>query len=343
MMLTCPRSSIHKSDSRLVASSGEVEIGLIRFEPLLKRARWGGTRLRTVLDKNSGPENDYAESWEIADHGVDLSVVATGPLAGLTLQDLLLDHNHAILGRHAGLSQFPLLIKLLDARDRLSVQVHPDDATAKTFDPVENGKTEAWVIIDARPGSRIYAGLKNHVTADLMRSAIETGSLEDCLHSFPVSIGDCVFIPAGTVHAIADGIVLAEVQTSSDMTFRLYDWGRVGTDGRPRELHIEQAIMCTDFEVGPLACQTHQPIDGGQQLVNCNFFTIHKYSGPDEVQLPDDDRFHILMSIAGEASLIAGSNVECLKLGQTVLLPAQRKTTSINLSTNNTVLDVFLP
>ncbi|NQV29179.1 MAG: class I mannose-6-phosphate isomerase [Rhodopirellula sp.] len=315
----------------------------IRFEPLLKRIRWGGTRLGTALGKPLGPETDYAESWEVSDHGIDQSVVSAGPLAGLTLQQLLRDHNNEILGRHSGRHQFPLLIKFLDANDRLSVQVHPDDTKARTFDPTENGKTEAWVIIDTMPESRLFAGLKQGVTANTMRAAIEAGTLEDCLHSFEVSAGDCVFIPAGTVHAIAEGILLAEVQQSSDMTFRLYDWGRVGADGQPRELHIEQAINCSDFELGPVDCQEPRPVDGGQELVTCEYFTIRRYSGPGQVPIPDDHRFHILMGLAGEATVIAGSEVEYLKLGQTLLLPAGRDASTINLSTDNTVLDVFLP
>ena len=315
----------------------------IRFEPLLKRIRWGGTRLGTTLGKQLGPNADYAESWEIADHRTDQSIISSGPLAGVTLQELLRDHNAAILGMHSGRTQFPLLIKFLDANDRLSVQVHPDDAKAKSFDQTENGKTEAWVIIDAQPGSRLFAGLKRNVTAESMRSAIRNGTLEDCLHSFEVSTGDCVFIPAGTVHAIAEGILLAEAQQSSDMTFRLYDWGRVGADGQPRELHIDQAIACTDFVTGPVNCLTPTPIDGGQELVTCDYFTIRRYSGPGLVPILDDNRFHILMGLAGEASVVAGSKVECLPLGQTLLLPADREPSTINLSTGNTVLDIFLP
>ncbi|MDA1165144.1 MAG: class I mannose-6-phosphate isomerase [Planctomycetota bacterium] len=315
----------------------------IRFEPLLKRIRWGGTRLGTVLGKQLGSETDYAESWEISDHGADQSIVVASPLAGSTLQELLQQHNEAVFGRHSGRDQFPLLIKFLDANDRLSVQVHPDDATARTFDPTENGKTEAWVIIDAEPGSRLYAGLKTGVTPDDLQSAIAAGTLEQCLHSFEVSAGDCVFIPAGTVHAIAEGILLAEVQQSSDLTFRLYDWGRTGADGKPRELHIEQALKCIDFELGPVNCVIPQMIEHGQELVSCEYFTICRYSEPGQVQLPDDNRFHILMGLSGEASLMAGSRVEYLKLGQTLLLPATRESSTINLSVGNIVLDVFLP
>jgi mannose-6-phosphate isomerase len=315
----------------------------LRFEPLLKQIRWGGTRLGTVLGKQLGSETDYAESWEIVDHGADQSIVVAGPLAGLTLLELLRQHNEAVLGRHSGREQFPLLIKFLDANDRLSVQVHPDDSQAIRFDPAENGKTEAWIIIDAEPGSRLYAGLKSGVAVDDLQSAIADGTVEHCLHSFEVSAGDCVFIPAGTVHAIAEGILLAEVQQSSDLTFRLYDWGRAGADGKPRELHIEQALMCTGFEVGPVHCQHPQTIEHGQELVSCEYFTIRRYSGPGEVLLPDDNRFHILMGLSGAASLVAGSQVECLNFGQTLLLPAARESSTINLSAGNTVLDVFLP
>lgn len=316
---------------------------LIRFEPLLKRIRWGGTRLGTRLGKQLGCESDYAESWEVVDHGEDQSIVSFGSLAGLTLREMLSLYNEGILGRHSGRTQFPLLIKFLDAHDRLSVQVHPDDVTARKFDSTENGKAEAWVIIDAEPGSRVYVGLKPDVTADSLQTALVESRLEDCLHSFEVSAGDCVYIPAGTVHAISEGILLAEIQQSSDMTFRLYDWGRVGTDGLPRQLHIEQAIACADFERGPVDCQTPLSIDGGQELVSCEYFTVRRYTGPGQVPLPDDDRFHILMGLAGEASVIAGPEVECLKLGQTILLPAHREVSTINQSMDNIVLDIFLP
>lgn len=315
----------------------------IRFEPLLKRIRWGGTRLGSTLGKELGPETDYAESWEVVDHGDDQSVISSGRLRGLTLRELLEVYNEDVLGRDSGRTQFPLLVKFLDANDRLSVQVHPDDTKARKFVPTENGKSEAWVIIDAKPGSRLYAGLKNNVTAEIMRSAISNGTVEDCLHSLEVSPGDCVFIPAGTVHAISEGILLAEIQQSSDMTFRLYDWDRVDVDGRPRQLHIEQAIQCIDFELGPVDCQLPLSTEGGQELVSCEYFKIHRYTGPGQLTLPKDNRFHILMGLAGAASITAGSEIERLKLGQTILLPAHREISTIELQENNTVLDVFLP
>lgn len=315
----------------------------IRFKPLLKRIRWGGTRLGSALGKELGSEADYAESWEVVDHGDDQSVICSGRLAGLTLQELLEVYNDDVLGISSGLTQFPLLVKFLDANDRLSVQVHPNNAQAKSFDSTENGKTEAWIIVDAQPGSRVYAGLKEGVTADIMRSAIGNGTLEDCLHSFEVSPGDCVFIPAGTVHAIADGILLAEVQQSSDITFRLHDWDRVDTNGQPRQLHIEKAIKCIDFDAGPVERQIPQSIENGEELVNCEHFVIQRYSQWGQFELPNDNRFHILMGLAGEASVHTESRVDRLKCGQTILLPARREPSTVSLPVNSTVLDVFLP
>lgn len=315
----------------------------LRFEPILKRIRWGGTRLGSVLGKPIGAATDYAESWEISDHGDDQSVVSSGPLAGQTLQQLLATHNEELLGTHAGMIQFPLLIKFLDANDRLSVQVHPDDALAREFDPHENGKTEAWVILSAEPGSRLYAGLKDGVDAASLRQSLADDTIEDCLHSFEVNAGDCVFIPAGTVHAIAEGILLAEVQQSSDMTFRLHDWGRLGADGQPRELHIEESIRCTNFDRGPVSRVPPMPLMTGEELVNCEYFTMRRYAGPGQVAVIRDNRFHVLMGLTGSSTVRCG-DVSCtLNLGETLLLPAHRRDTRIDLSADAVVLDTFLP
>lgn len=315
----------------------------IRFEPLLKRIRWGGTRLGTVLRKPLGSETDYAESWEISDHGEDQSIVSEGPLAGQTLQQLLIDHNEELLGRHAGMTQFPLLIKFLDANDRLSVQVHPNDELAREFDPTENGKTEAWVIVAAEPGSRLYAGLQDGVDATTLRQSLADGNIEDCLHSFEVRAGDCVFIPAGTVHAIAEGILLAEVQQSSDMTFRLHDWGRVGTDGQPREVHIDESFRCIDFARGPVHRTASQRLTNGEELVTCDYFTMRRYSGPGHVPMIRDNRFHVLMGLAGTSTVICGKTFTPLRFGETLLLPAQRPDTRIESDVDGVVLDTYLP
>ncbi|HEX6984196.1 MAG TPA: type I phosphomannose isomerase catalytic subunit, partial [Planctomycetaceae bacterium] len=171
----------------------------LEFQPILKRIRWGGRRLER-LGKALGEGNDYAESWELADHGDDQSVVLGGEYAGWTLRRLVQERNRELFGRHAGTMQFPLLVKFLDANDRLSVQVHPNDDQAKRYAANANGKTEAWVIVDAEPGSRLYVGLKEGVTPERLRQAAADGTMEGLLHSFEVSPGECVFVPAGTVH-----------------------------------------------------------------------------------------------------------------------------------------------
>lgn len=322
-------------------------MGPLRFAPLLKRIRWGGTRLGAVLGKPIGDARDYAESWELCDHGADQSLVASGPLAGRPLERLIREHSRDLLGRHAHLTQFPLLMKFLDAQDRLSVQVHPNDEQARTYNPLENGKTEAWVIIDADPGSRIYAGLNAGVDRATLERELQRGTVETCLTSHSVSVGDCIFIPAGTVHAIGEGVLLAEVQQSSDLTFRLYDWGRLGTDGKPRELHLEQALACIDFQRGPVckAAPVIIPANGRstEELVRCPYFVIRRHTTANPFALEDDDRCHILTVLRGKLSLRTGDAVERLSMGETALIPASALPTEVVPEGDVTVLETFLP
>ena len=321
----------------------------LTFRPILKRIRWGGRRLADVLGKAIGPETDYAESWELADHGDDQSHVLGGEFDGWTLERLVAERNRELLGRHAGLSQFPLLIKFLDAHDRLSVQVHPDDAQAQCCDPPDAGKTEAWVVIAAAPGSTLYAGLKRGVTADDLQSAAADGSFEQHLHAFEVKPGDCVHIPAGTVHAIAEGILLAEVQQSSDTTFRLHDWGRVGADGQPRPLHLHQALRCIDFDRGPVepVMPQRQEHGGGatDELVACEFFVLRRHVLAAALLLPAEDRCRILMNVRGAGEILCGEATVPLPLGGTVLVPASAADVTLRPIGNAevTVLDVCLP
>ena len=316
-------------------------------EPILKRIRWGGRRLGTVLGKRLGDAHDYAESWEVVDHGADQSVVVNGSLAGWTLQRLVAEQNRALFGRHAGRRQFPLLVKLLDAHDRLSVQVHPDDELARQFDPDENGKTEAWVILDAAPGSVLWVGLRSGVGEFELREALHNARVEDCLHSFEVHPGDCVFVPAGTVHAIGEGVLLAEIQQSSDLTFRLYDWGRLGTDGKPRPLHVDAALQCIDFTRGPVGPVVPRRIDAGsaacEELVRCEQFVIRRYDAERAFEFEDDGRFHVLMALSGEASLTAGNDALLMPRGTTVLAPAVRDRLRLMPQPECTLLDAFLP
>jgi mannose-6-phosphate isomerase len=297
------------------------------------------------LGKTIGPESDYAESWEICDHGADQTTVASGPFRGWGLNRLVRGHAHDLLGVHAGLPQFPLLIKFLDAHDRLSVQVHPDDELARVFVPEERGKAEAWVILAAEPNSAIYAGLKSGVDEAALRLALARGTVEDCLNRLPVAAGDCLNIPAGTVHAIGEGVLLAEVQQSSDLTFRLFDWNRLGTDGKPRPVHVEEAVACVDFAGGPV--EKVKPVAiatagaAAEWLVKCPHFTIHRYSLSKPVTIADDRRCHVLMGLHGSFRCAAGEFSEPVTVGETVLVPASGLPVQLIPDTEAVALDVF--
>jgi len=319
----------------------------LTFEPIIKRIRWGGTRLASVLDKPIGDATDAAESWEISDHGDDQSVVSSGPHKGKTLGQLVANAKSELFGEQDGYDQFPLLIKFLDANDRLSVQVHPNDKLAKEFDPGENGKTEAWVILSAEPGSKIYIGLNDGVGPEDLRKALDEGEVERCLHTVEVSPGDCVFVPAGTVHAIGEGIVLAEIQQMSDLTFRLYDWGRVGADGKPRQLHIDESFRCINFKHGPVnpvdptrICEEPHLIE---ELARSDYFVIRRHEIENPSALEHVGYFRVLMTIGGSGTLVSDESEVPVRLGQTVLLPGTVSDVEIKPSEPLTLLEAYVP
>jgi mannose-6-phosphate isomerase len=323
-------------------------MGPLRFEPILKRIRWGGRRLGTVLNKPIDEGNDYAESWEVCDHGRDQSIVSSGSARGMTLHRLVHERASELLGRHAGIDRFPLLLKFLDASDRLSVQVHPNDEQARRRDIDERGKTEAWVILDAEPGSCVFAGLLAQVTRDSLARAIRDGMVERCLHRVPVAAGDCMFIPAGTVHAIGEGVLLAEVQQSSDLTYRLFDWNRFGPDGSPRTLHIDESLASTDFERGPIDVVIPSVVVAGpghtiEELVRCRYFELLRHSATEPFELPSDDRCHVLMCLEGEARITSGADDEpaALNKGDTLLFPAAAVPRTVTPLSASVLLDVF--
>ena len=316
----------------------------LQFEPLFRRYIWGGRRLASVLGKPIGEGSDYAESWEIVDHGADQSVVASGALAGKTLHEIVSEHGGELFGRNAPQKTFPLLFKFLDAQRTLSVQVHPNDQQAAKLDPPDLGKTEAWVVLATEPGSTIYAGLKPGVGRAELAAAIKAGTCEECLHAFEPRVGDCVFIPAGTVHALGAGLVIAEIQQASDTTFRLFDWNRVDADGKSRPLHIEQSLEVIDFQRGPVHVQTPVPLAGlAERLVACDKFVLDRWQFDRPVELTTDNAFHLLAVIAGEVLLESGTVSETLPLGSTVLVPAVRGAVNIVPSDSATLLEVHLP
>lgn len=300
----------------------------LSFEPIIKELIWGGRRLGTLLNKPIGTRTKCAESWEISDHRDDVSRVANGPLAGTSLRDLVKERGDELLGRGerpGPAGQFPLLVKFIDANDVLSVQVHPDDELGRRLVD-DNGKTEAWLIVHADPGSLIYAGLKPGVTRGDFAAALGTERVEPLLHRFEPQVGDCIMIPAGTVHAIGAGVVLAEVQQMSDATFRVHDWNRLGADGKPRALHLKEALEATDFAAGPVdpLKPTPEPIRGGclERLASCPYFALERLTMNEPSKVGSEGRFTILLGLEGNAEIVSGAKRAPLGFGQTLLLPA---------------------
>lgn len=317
----------------------------LRFRPIFRRYIWGGRRLETLLGKPLGPGNDYAESWEIADHGPDQSVVESGPLAGASLHQLVAERGAEVLGQHHPQTRFPLLVKYLDARDRLSVQVHPNDTQAARLDPPDLGKSEAWVVLAAESDSTIWAGLRPGVDRMRLAKAVRDGRCEECLHSLRPTPGDCVFLPAGTVHALGSGLLVAEIQQSSDVTYRLYDWNRVGPDGKPRALHVERALEVIDYGRGPLEPQTPRPISGGlgARLVQCDKFILDRWELDGAQPFGGDQRCHVLSILEGSVRVAGDVWESPLSGGGTILLPAALGEVLVVPHGRAVLLDAFLP
>ena len=317
----------------------------LRFEPILRRYLCGGRRLGTVLGKSLADGNNYAESWEIVDHQEDQSVVAGGPLAGCPLQQLVTRYGVQLFGRHHPQEQFPLLFKFLDSQKRLSVQVHPNDEQARQLDPPDLGKTEAWVVLAAEPGSKIYAGLKPGVDCEQLRQHVEQGTCEQALHAFEPAVGDCLLILAGTVHALGEGLLTAEIQQASDTTFRLFDWNRVDADGHPRELHIEQSLQTIDFSRGPIAPQLPQPADrpGVEQLIRCDKFVLNRWKLDRPATMGGDRRFRLLAVIEGKLEVTGDHLDSPLQIGDTLLIPAECGATLLTPQGRAVFLEMYLP
>lgn len=217
------------------------------FSPVFKERVWGGRQLETLYAKPLPACVKVGESWEIADHGDDVSVIRNGPLAGKTLRWLMENHQGELLGEGGSLeNRFPLLIKILDAQEKLSLQVHPPASKAAKLGG--EPKTEMWYITSARPGADLFVGLQQGTTRQKFEERLEEGTVAECFHRLEVKAGDAIFLPSGRVHAIGAGNVIFEIQQNSDTTYRVFDWNRLGLDGRPRELHLEEALESINFE-----------------------------------------------------------------------------------------------
>lgn len=296
----------------------------LRFQPLFRRYLWGGRQLQTVLGKAIGPGDDYAESWEVVDRGTDQSRVQRGPLQGVSLGEIVQNHGVELLGRHAPQPSFPLLFKYLDAHHPLSLQVHPDDRQAARLQPPDRGKTEAWLILQADAESYLYAGLKRGFDRAAFERELKRGTGELCLNRISPQPGDCYFIPAGVVHALGPGLLVAEIQQSSDVTFRLWDWGRLGPDGRPRVLHLEHGLSVIDDRYGPVSAQTPLPTEHphATRLVTCDKFILERWLLDRPLMVTSQGTCLLLSVLDGSLALAGDPANEALLKGETILLPA---------------------
>jgi mannose-6-phosphate isomerase len=302
----------------------------LRFDPLFTTNLWGGRRLPGFLNRAVPHDEPIGEAWVLSDVEGRASRIADGPLAGVTLRELMATESGRVLGSAAApQGRFPLLLKFLDARQELSVQVHPDDARAARLGPGQSGKTEAWVVLEADPAtSRLYAGFVEGVTAADFRAALTAKTTPRTLHSFVPAPGDCVFLEAGTVHAIGANLLMFEVQQTSDITYRLYDWDRVDAKtGRPRQLHIDEGLACADFGRGrcPPVAPAVAVRDGVRRegLVACNYFTLDRFTARVPFRVGAADRCRAVVCVAGSGELESRGARLPFRTGDVFLLPAE--------------------
>ena len=327
----------------------QVPLYPLRFEPISQYRLWGGRRLAELLRAPLHGDGPIGEAWLLSDRDDFPSRVADGPLRGSTIAQLLEQSPEEMLGKLAGrFRRFPLLLKFLDARDTLSVQVHPSDLQTDYLPAGEHGKTEAWVVLDAEPDSRIYAGLKPGTTADALRRALANRTVADHLASFTPKPGDGVFLQAGTVHALGGGLVVFEVQENSDVTFRLYDWDRIDAQtGRPRALQVDQALACIDFtqnSVGPVApvVETTKPVLR-ERLFGCEHFCLWRHCGETSFSVGAAATPRVLVCVAGAGKLQHQDAIHDVGKGDVFLLPAAVGSCAFRPIGTVSLLEIALP
>lgn len=299
----------------------------LRFERIFLEKVWGGRALERAPGIALPPGVRVGETWEVVDRERERSRVAGGPLAGCSLEELVRERRRELLGGAPtnARGRFPLLVKLIDASQNLSVQVHPDDEAAARAGGGAEGKTEAWFVLAAEPGARVWAGLAPGVTrADVVARGSRAGA-EELLAAHEVRPGDCITVHGGTVHAIGAGVTLLEVQQNSDTTYRLWDWGRTGLDGRPRETHVEQALRAIDFErpaPPPARRAADAPSGAWSRLSETRWFALDELELDGSLRQPADDSFAIYAVVRGRGRIECPGGEATLAPGDTWLVPA---------------------
>ncbi len=321
----------------------------LKFKPVLHDKIWGGTKLKEQLNKSVGKIKTCGETWEISGIEGSISVVSNGFLEGNSLQDLIEVYMGDLVGDQVyeqfGM-EFPLLIKFIDATDDLSIQVHPDDKTSKERHNAY-GKTEMWYVLQADEGSQLISGFNKPVTKDEYLKHLENNTLKEILNFEEVKAGDVFFIPSGRVHAIGKGIMLAEIQQTSDITYRIYDWDRKDASGDGRELHTDLALDVLDFKVHNDYRTVYEPVlNKTVNLANCKYFStnVMEFTNPVEKDYIVIDSFIIYMCLEGDVELIYSEDrSETLSKGETILIPAELKNIQLIPKPKAKLLEVFIP
>ncbi len=326
-------------------------VGPVICAPIFKPKLWGGRELARLLGKTLPDDGPIGESWELADLEDDQSAVVRGGLPGRTLSELVREWGADLTGRAPLVDgRFPLLIKFLDARETLSVQVHPTEAVARRLGGRVRVKHEAWYVVDAAPGAVIYRGVKAGVDEAALRSAIAAGRVEPLLNRVPARKGHCYYLPSGTLHALGAGVVVAEVQTPSDVTYRVDDWGRVDPQtGAPRQLHIEEAMPCITYTAGPATGErvehTASVWTTVSSLVQCESFVIERVRMVEGVEQAIPHQELVIWIVLAGRGTIRGSGFAALDfaVGDTVLIPAALRDGSVVTHAPCMWLEVTVP
>jgi mannose-6-phosphate isomerase len=322
-------------------------MNIFKFQPLLKSTLWGGERIIPFKHLNDNMEN-VGESWEISGVKDNETIVSEGQYKGKKLNDLVAELKEKLVGKECYKrygDEFPLLIKFIDARQDLSIQVHPTDEIAKKQGR-ERGKTEMWYLMDSAPGAKLYSGLKKKITPEEYKKMVEDDTICDALAQYAVKEGDVFFLPAGRIHAIGAGCFLAEIQQTSDVTWRIYDFKRKDKNGNYRELHTQQASEAIDYAVYDNYRTEYTPVQNQrQEVVKCQYFTTSIFDltsdgGEKTLDYTDHDGFVILIGVKGEGTLTnANGESTSLSTGETILIPATE--TKFKVTGNVRFLEVY--
>ncbi len=295
------------------------------FSPVYKDYLWGGSRISELYKRINTPV-PCAESWEISAHPDGMSIVSQGEFKGISLAGIAKEYPRQLLGADKHSSRFPLLVKLIDAKRRLSVQVHPNEETAARHGG--EAKSEMWYVLDATEGAGIYAGFKKRITPEEFLQSLENKNISGKLARLPVKKGDAIYIPGGTVHAIAEGCLILEVQQNSNTTYRVYDWEREGPPGKPRALHIEEAIRVINWDltgihpIPPVPMPGHGP-NRKDRVLECDYFSMHRLQMKEaETIAHNGSCFSIIFVEEGSANISSGNGEYLIPKGGTCLIPA---------------------